>query len=148
MPADAFIQCRVTPEMKALVSALAERERITESALVRELLQVVLRTAALQGFPKLGELDAGSNCGSSGKCGRTRYTQLRRRDISAKLAAKTAASAHGPWRLAACPALCYSLPNAYFVSLGLPSLAPSAQLNPPNRRMRTRMSGGVAAARG
>src|ERR1700741_5410501 len=51
MPADAFIQCRVTPEMKTLVRALAEREQITESALVKELLQVVLRTAALQGFP-------------------------------------------------------------------------------------------------
>jgi hypothetical protein len=57
MPADAFIQCRVTPEMKTLVRALAEREQITESALVKELLQVVLRTAALQGFPKLAELD-------------------------------------------------------------------------------------------
>jgi len=57
MPADAFIQCRVTPEMKTLVRALAEREQITESALVKELLQVVLRTAALQGFPKLDELD-------------------------------------------------------------------------------------------
>jgi hypothetical protein len=57
MPADAFIQCRVTPEMKTLVRALAEREQITESALVKELLQVVLRTAALQGFPKLDALD-------------------------------------------------------------------------------------------
>jgi hypothetical protein len=57
MPADAFIQCRVTPEIKALVRTLAEREQITESALVKELLQVVLRTAALQGFPKLDELD-------------------------------------------------------------------------------------------
>jgi hypothetical protein len=57
MPAEAFIQCRVTPEMKKLVRALAEREQITESALVKELLQVVLRTAALQGFPKLDALD-------------------------------------------------------------------------------------------
>ena len=57
MPADAFIQCRVTPEMKTRVRALAEREQITESALVKELLQVVLRTAALQAFPKLDELD-------------------------------------------------------------------------------------------
>jgi hypothetical protein len=57
MPADAFIQCRVTPEMKTLVRALAEREQITESALVKQLLQVVLRTAALQGFPNLDEID-------------------------------------------------------------------------------------------
>ena len=52
MPADAFIQCRVTPEMKALVRALAEREQITESALVKEMLQVVLHIAALKGVPK------------------------------------------------------------------------------------------------
>jgi hypothetical protein len=57
MPADAFIQCRVTAEMKTVVRALAEREQITESALVKELLQVVLRTTALQGFAKLDELD-------------------------------------------------------------------------------------------
>jgi hypothetical protein len=57
MAADAFIQCRVTPEVKTLVRALAEREQITESALVKELLQVVLRTAALQGFPKIDALD-------------------------------------------------------------------------------------------
>jgi hypothetical protein len=43
--------------MKTLVGALAKREQITESALVKQLLQVVLRTAALQGFPKLDELD-------------------------------------------------------------------------------------------
>jgi hypothetical protein len=57
MPVDAFIQCRVTPEMKTLVRALAGREQITESALVKQLLQVVLRTAALQGYPDLEALD-------------------------------------------------------------------------------------------
>ncbi|MFZ1100707.1 MAG: group II intron maturase-specific domain-containing protein, partial [Steroidobacteraceae bacterium] len=82
------------------------------------------------------------------KRGRTRFAQLRKRDISVALAAKTADSAHGPWRLAASPALSYALPNAYFDSLGLPTLASSDRLNPPNRRMRTRTSGGVAGARG
>jgi hypothetical protein len=43
--------------MKTLVRALAEREQITESALVKQLLQVVLRTAALQSFPDLEALD-------------------------------------------------------------------------------------------
>lgn len=43
MARDAFIQCRVTKEMKALVRRLAEREQITESALVKQLLQVLLR---------------------------------------------------------------------------------------------------------
>jgi mobilization protein MobC len=57
MTAEAFIQCRVTPAMKTLVRALAEREQITESALVKQLLEVVLRTAALEGFPNLDTLD-------------------------------------------------------------------------------------------
>jgi|SRR5579863_1506162 len=82
------------------------------------------------------------------KRGRTRFAELRKRNIGASLAARTAGSAHGPWRLAASPALSYALPNAYFDSLGLPTLAASVRLNPPNRRMRTRMSGGVAGARG
>jgi len=46
MAADAYIQCRVTSETKALIQALAGRERITESALVRQLLETVLRTSA------------------------------------------------------------------------------------------------------
>jgi RNA-directed DNA polymerase len=82
------------------------------------------------------------------KRGRTRFAELRKRGIRVDLAARAAGSAHGPWRLAASPALSYALPNASFASLGLPTLGPSDRLNPPNRRMRTRMSGGVAGARG
>jgi RNA-directed DNA polymerase len=82
------------------------------------------------------------------KRGRRRFAELRKRGISAALAAKTAGSAHGPWHLANSPALAMALPNAYFASLGLPPLVVTEQLNPPNRRMRTRMSGGVAGARG
>ena len=54
--------------------------------------------------------------------GRVRYTELRKRGIRAELAAKTAGSAHGPWRLANSPALAIALPNAYFASLGIPRL--------------------------
>jgi uncharacterized protein (DUF1778 family) len=50
MAADAFIQFRVTPEEKALVRALAAREQITESALVKQLLTTTLRSASLQGL--------------------------------------------------------------------------------------------------
>ena len=51
MAADAFIQCRVTPEIKALVRMLARREqRITESALIKQFLEVVLRSSAAAGF--------------------------------------------------------------------------------------------------
>ena len=82
------------------------------------------------------------------KRGRKRFDELRKRGIQTDLAAKTAGSAHGPWRMAQSPAMVIALPNAYFDSLGLPRLVAPAQLNPPNRRMRTRMSGGVAGARG
>src|SRR5580658_9675142 len=43
MSADAFIQVRVAPEVKARLRTLAEREHITESALVRQLLLTLLR---------------------------------------------------------------------------------------------------------
>ncbi len=56
------------------------------------------------------------------KHGTVQFRELRRRDVSAGLAAKTAGSAHGPWRLANSPALAVALPNAYFASLGLPYL--------------------------
>jgi RNA-directed DNA polymerase len=56
------------------------------------------------------------------KRGAVRFRELRRRDVSVGLAAKTAGSAHGPWHLANSLALAVALPNAYFESLGLPSL--------------------------
>jgi RNA-directed DNA polymerase len=59
------------------------------------------------------------------KRGRTRYTKLRRRGVGRDLAAQTAGSPCGPWRLAASPALNIALPVAAFRSLGLPSVAAS-----------------------
>jgi RNA-directed DNA polymerase len=82
------------------------------------------------------------------KYGRRRFAELRKQGVNVQLAAKTAGSAHGPWHLANSTALTIALPNAYFDSLSLPRLVASDTLNPPNRRMRTRMSGGVAGARG
>jgi RNA-directed DNA polymerase len=58
------------------------------------------------------------------KRGRTRYKKLRRRGVGHDLAAKTAGSVHGPWRLSQSPALTIALPNADFSSLGLVTLAP------------------------
>lgn len=58
------------------------------------------------------------------KRGRTRFAELRRRGVGRDLAAQTAGSAHGAWRLSRSPALSFALPNAYFISLGLPLLAP------------------------
>lgn len=60
MTAEAFVQCRVTPEVKTLLRMLAEREQITESALVRQLLEVTLRRSAMEGFPKLEVLEKAS----------------------------------------------------------------------------------------
>ena len=56
------------------------------------------------------------------KRGRTRYQELRRRGVDHDLAARTAGSGHGPWRLALTPAMHIALPNAFFTALGLPSL--------------------------
>jgi RNA-directed DNA polymerase len=58
------------------------------------------------------------------KRGRTRFAELRQRGVGHDLAAKTAGSAHGPWRLSRSPTLSFALPNSYFTSLDLPSLAP------------------------
>ena len=49
--ADAFINCRVTGQTKALVRALADQQGITESRLVKDLLEVVLHQAVLTGVP-------------------------------------------------------------------------------------------------
>jgi RNA-directed DNA polymerase len=53
---------------------------------------------------------------------RVRAAELAKRGVSRVLAAQTAGSAHGPWRLSNSPALTIALPNAYFASLGLPPL--------------------------
>ena len=53
MAADAFIQCPVTPEIKALVRALARRDQITESALVKQLVEVAVRSSVAAGLCRL-----------------------------------------------------------------------------------------------
>ncbi|HUK19105.1 MAG TPA: group II intron maturase-specific domain-containing protein [Bryobacteraceae bacterium] len=56
------------------------------------------------------------------KRGSVRFAELRKRGVNYDLAARTAGSAHGPWRLADSPGLHFALPNAYFDSLGIPRL--------------------------
>ena len=56
------------------------------------------------------------------KRGPVRFAELRLRGVGKDLAARTAGSVHGPWRLAHSPALAIALPNAYFDSLGIPRL--------------------------
>ena len=57
------------------------------------------------------------------KRGRTRLVELRRRGVGRDLAAQTAGSPHGPWRLACSPALNIALPIRLFRSLGLSFVA-------------------------
>lgn len=56
------------------------------------------------------------------KRGKVRFAELCKRGVSKDLAARTAGSAHGPWRLSESPALHIALPKAYFASLGLTPL--------------------------
>jgi hypothetical protein len=53
MVAEAWVGFRVTPEVKTLLRALADREQITESALIRRLLEVSILSAARDVLPKL-----------------------------------------------------------------------------------------------
>jgi RNA-directed DNA polymerase len=55
--------------------------------------------------------------------GKRQFAELRRLGVGKDLAAQTAGSAHGPWRISRSPALSIALPGAFFVLLGLPSLA-------------------------
>lgn len=57
------------------------------------------------------------------KRGRTRFAELRRRGIGKALAAQTAGSPHGPWRLSNSPALSIALSKTFFSGLRLASLA-------------------------
>jgi RNA-directed DNA polymerase len=56
------------------------------------------------------------------KYGTNRFAELRRRGIGKDLAAQTAGSPHGPWRLSNSPALSFAFPNAFFKGLGLGSI--------------------------
>jgi RNA-directed DNA polymerase len=56
------------------------------------------------------------------KQGHRRFAELTKRGVSRNVAAQTAGSAHGPWRLSNSPALAIALPNAYFAAMGLPPL--------------------------
>ena len=57
------------------------------------------------------------------KRGTNRFAELRRRGVGKDLAAQAAGSPHGPWRLSNSPALAIALPNTFFDSLGLASIA-------------------------
>ena len=64
----------------------------------------------------------GRRSGDSGNEGRCDSRKLPKRGVGRDLAALTAGSAHGPWRLAKSPAISFALPNAYFDGLRIPRL--------------------------
>jgi len=57
------------------------------------------------------------------KRGKKRFAELRKLGIGKDLAARTAGSVHGPWRISRSPALSFAFPNAHFSTLGLVLLA-------------------------
>jgi hypothetical protein len=77
-----------------------------------------------------------------------RRTTLLELGVRERLASNTAGSGRGPWYLAKAKALAVGLSNAYFKSLGLPSLFEAVNITVSNRRVRTRRHGGVAGVGG
>jgi RNA-directed DNA polymerase len=64
------------------------------------------------------------------KRGPRRFAGLRRRGVTWELAACTAGSQHGPWRVARSVALSMAFPNAFFDAHGLPRLAAQSDAQP------------------
>jgi Bacterial mobilisation protein (MobC) len=48
MAVDALVRCRVSAETKTLLQSIAAREQVTESALVRQLLETLVRTSTTE----------------------------------------------------------------------------------------------------
>jgi RNA-directed DNA polymerase len=57
------------------------------------------------------------------RSGKRRYARLRQLGLGRDLAARTAGTQKGPWRLSRTQALSYAMPSTYFDRLGLPSLS-------------------------
>ena len=57
MAADALVRCRVSSETKTVLQSIAAREQITESALVRQLLETLARTSATE-MPTIDKPDS------------------------------------------------------------------------------------------
>ena len=82
------------------------------------------------------------------KRGRTRFREFRKRGVGKDLAAKTAGSPHGRGDSRTRPLCTLPCPMPTLQSLGFRLWFVRFLLNPPNRRMRTRMYGGVAGEAG
>lgn len=57
MAVDALVRCRVSAETKTLLQSIAAREQVTESTLVRQLLETLVRTSSAIESPASGKSD-------------------------------------------------------------------------------------------
>jgi len=57
MSASAFIGFRVTPEVKTLLQEVADRERVSTSAVARQLVETMLRSQVQAGLPSVEAID-------------------------------------------------------------------------------------------
>jgi len=64
------------------------------------------------------------------KRGRRRFAELRLRDVGKDLAARTAGSPRGPWRISRSPAMNCAFPIHVFDTLGLPRISPRPRAQP------------------
>src|SRR5215211_632834 len=115
---------------KARVRELTRRTRgASLPQIVKELSTFLIGWRGYFGFCQLRALDEWTRrrlraiAWKQWKRGPTRFAELRRRGVGRDLAAQTAGSPHGPWRLSNSPALTSALPNAFFASLGLAPIA-------------------------
>ena len=134
---DAKPKRRIAPQavnrFKGRVRELTSRTRGVSTERMAEELSRYLRgwigyfgrcetTSVLEGLERWFRRRLRSAIWKQWRRGSVRFAELRKRGVGKDLAAQTAGSAHGPWRLANSPALSFALPNAYFDSLGLPKL--------------------------
>jgi len=107
---------------KAKVRELTRRTRGVKVERMAEDFGQCQTPSVLQGLEEWTRRRLRSAIWKQWKRGSVRFAELRKRGVGKDLAAQTAGSAHGPWRLANSPALGFALPNAYFDSLGIPRL--------------------------
>ncbi|OFW17516.1 MAG: group II intron reverse transcriptase/maturase [Acidobacteria bacterium RIFCSPLOWO2_12_FULL_66_10] len=125
---------KATTRFKARIRTLTRRTRgVSVEQMVRELATYLTGWRGYFGYCEtpsvLADLDSWLHrrlrCAAwkQWKRGTRRFAELRRRGVGIDLAAQTAGSPHGPWRLSRSPALSIAFPGVYFDSLGLPRLS-------------------------
>ena len=79
------------------------------------------------------------------KTPQNRYKNLKARGVSEFWAIRAGGTSLGPWRMSVSPPVAHALNNSYWRKVELVSFLQEYELRhtDPNRRMRTRMSGGV-----